>query len=262
MKSHISFSEFSVWNQCSYKHRLQYIDKIDLFEDNEFLSFGKALHSVAEDQAKKKNIENWEEHFDKLFLKSLQELKKKNPKKELDNPLICEMRLQGKKLSSIIFPTLREQLGDFEVLSTEENLYEEIKGLNLLRPYNFKGFIDLVVHLKKENKILILDHKTTTAGWFGRDRTDKMKLYQLIFYKHFYAQKYGIDMEDIDIAFCLLKRKPKKDNVEIYRVTSGEKRTKNALELLEKSINSIIEGKHWKNKRSCERCPYKGIYCK
>jgi hypothetical protein len=47
-----------------------------------------------------------------------------------------------------------------------------------------------------------------------------MITYQLTFYKYFYAQKHGIDQKNIETHFALLKRIAKKDQVEIFRVTS------------------------------------------
>jgi len=254
MKHHISYSEFRQYQVCPYLYKLQYVDGIDLFEDNMFFAFGKALHKVAEVQLGTEEEKDWRELFELTFLQYLMEIKKKNSSYEFDEILLMEMRAQGKILAPIIKSSLKEYFGDFEVLGREKEFYEEIRNLNLLKKMNFKGFIDLVIKTKKDNKVIILDFKSSTFGWYGRDRNDKLKLYQLIYYKHFYAQKYNIDLNDIETYFCLLKRTVKKDYVEIFKITSGEKRINNALQLLEKSINSIIEGKFWKNKRSCGKC--------
>jgi len=48
-----------------------------------------------------------------------------------------------------------------------------------------------------------------------------------------------------------LKRTSKKNIVELFKVTSGQKRIDNALELLHKAIQTIKSGVHIKNKLSC-----------
>ena len=48
----------------------------------------------------------------------------------------------------------------------------------------------------------------------------------------------------------------KKDNVEIFRVTSGPRKTRNATELLTKGIKSIQNGLNIKNRKSCTYCEF------
>ena len=84
-----------------------------------------------------------------------------------------------------------------------------------------------------------------------------MTTYQLTYYKHFYAQKFGVDPNDIETHFALLKRTAKKDIVEIFRVTSGQKKTQNALNLLNKALYNIDNKTFVKNKLSCAKCEFK-----
>ena len=57
--------------------------------------------------------------------------------------------------------------------------------------------------------------------------------------------------------FCVIARlivfgTAKKDHVELFRVTSGKKKTENALNLLNKALHNIDKGKHMKNRASCQ----------
>ena len=61
---------------------------------------------------------------------------------------------------------------------------------------------------------------------------------QLTFYKIFYDQKHNIDPKNVETHFALLKRTAKKNHVEIFRVTSGPRKTKNANDLLLKAISN------------------------
>ena len=95
-----------------------------------------------------------------------------------------------------------------------------------------------------------------------KKRSDKLITYQLTLYKNFYSLKYNIDVKDIETHFALLKRTAKKQNVEIFRVTSGSRKMKNALDLLEQAITTIQSGFSVKNRMSCKYCEfYKTEHC-
>ena len=89
-----------------------------------------------------------------------------------------------------------------------------------------------------------------------KKRTDPISTYQLTLYKHFYAKKHNMPPENIETHFALLKRTAKKENAEIFRVTSGKKKTGNAISLLEKAIKNINAENFIKNRLSCSRCQY------
>ena len=89
-----------------------------------------------------------------------------------------------------------------------------------------------------------------------------MTTYQLAYYKNYYAKKHNIDPQNIETYFALLKRTAKKDNVEIFRVTSGPKKIRNSLNLLKKAVINIDRKNHIKNRLSCRRCEfYKTEHC-
>jgi len=89
-----------------------------------------------------------------------------------------------------------------------------------------------------------------------------MVTYQLTLYKHYFAKKYDINPADIETHFALLKRTAKKDNVELFRTTSGQKKTENALNFLQKAIYNINNKNYLKNRLSCNRCEfYKTEHC-
>ena len=56
-KPHVSFSEIKAWKECAYRHKLIYIDKIDMFEPSPYLDFGTAVHEALEAYLKK---EEWD----------------------------------------------------------------------------------------------------------------------------------------------------------------------------------------------------------
>jgi len=255
---HISYSELKNWEQCPYKHKLVNIDKINNFTGNEYTAFGTALHSVCESlltENKGKDVDEGE-----LFVQEFRkEIKKLDV--ELRKEMIISMFEQGAKIAPIVIPYVMEHFGNIEVFSVEEKLYEDIEGLD----YKFKGFIDFVFKTD-DGKIHILDWKTCSWGWSRDQKSDKMLAYQLVLYKYFFAQKYEIDLDDIEVHFCLLKRTAKKNLVELFSTTSGKKRTDNALELMTRAIKTIKSKVHIKNKLACTKgygCEfYKTEHCK
>ena len=249
---HISFSALKNWNQCPFYYKLTYVDRIKRFQGNHYTAFGTALHEVCEKTLLDASTDE-ESLFEEAFLRELQSLPEE-PRKDLTPKIISDMREQGKRLSTVAIPALREYFTDFELVSTEEGLMEPIAEF-VDAEYDFKGFIDLVVKTP-DGKVHIIDWKTCSWGWDMQRKTDPMTTYQLTLYKHFYAIKHGVDPKDIETHFALLKRTAKKNFVEIFRVTSGPKKTKNALNLLNKALYNINKGTFIKNRLACAKCEF------
>jgi len=258
MRSHISFSELKIWNECPFKHKLVYKDQIKEFLGNEYTAFGTAVHHVCEKVVIDENT-NLLHEFNNKFLEEISILTEK--KVEIKKDLVNQMRKQAKILLFRVLPSLKETFINFEVVSVEEELYETLSNTNL----NFKGYIDLVIKTPDE-KYHVIDWKTCSWGWDSKKKSDRMVTYQLTFYKHFFALKHNIDPKNIETHFALLKRTAKSNNVEIFRVTSGPKKTENALNLLNKATYNIKKDNHIKNRLSCTSgfgCEfYKTQYCR
>ena len=247
--SHISFSEMKIWKECSYRHKLEYLDGLRSFEGNEFTAFGTAIHSYCE-TALVKEVKDPNALFQKEFVKEVEKLLRKDI--ELDQKLISQMEGQGEGILPEILPAFKDCFGDFKVLKTEEMLYEDIDG----HEKKFKGYIDLVIQTE-DGKIHIIDHKSCSWGWNMRKKSEPMITYQLTLYKHFWAKKHNIDPENIETHFALLKRTAKKNRVEIFRVTSGPRKTDSALQVLDQALKNIESGRTIKNRLSCNNyCPF------
>jgi ATP-dependent exoDNAse (exonuclease V) beta subunit len=249
MSSHISFSELKVWNDCSYKHKLQYVDKIKIFTSNEHTTFGTAIHETNEMTLLNKIDKSAAySYFIECFNNQMAPLlNEKNEK------LFNEMKIQAKAILDDVYPAMEKYFGEYEVISTEETLMEKINDLDF--EFFFKGFIDAVIKTK-DGKYHIIDWKTCSWGWDIEKKTAPMTTYQLTFYKEYFAQKHNIDPDMIETHFALLKRTAKKNNVELFKVSSGEKKTKNANTLLTKAIMNINNGKYVKNKLACSTCEF------
>jgi hypothetical protein len=254
---HISFSELKNWAKCPFYHKLVHIDKLKGFVGSEHTAFGTALHEVCEKRVLGEICKGEEiDVFQKTFESEIESLIA--DKVELEQSLVTEMEKQGRLLAPLAVPELDRHFGNYEVISAEEKLYEPIEN----NEYNFKGYIDLVIKTK-DGKYHVIDWKTTSWGWNARRRSDPMVTYQLTLYKYYFARKHNIDPKMIETHFALLKRTAKKDSVEIFRVSSGARKTQNALKLLNKALYNIQSKKQIKNRLSCERCEfYKTQHCR
>lgn len=253
-KTHISFSELKDWNFCPYYRKLVQEDGLNPFTDSIFTVFGTSVHSICETMVKGEDSKNL---FESTFINNIKESPIEPSEQE-----ISSFTKEGKEILEEVLSALDKYFGKYEVLQCEEQLYEKINEFSKGN-YDFKGFIDLVLKTE-DGKIHILDWKTCSWGWDMKKKSDKMVTYQLTLYKKFYAQKHQVDLEQIETHFALLKRTAKPCNkVEIFRVTSGDKKIENATELLTRAVSNITSDKHLKNKLSCSQCKfYKTEYCK
>src|SRR4051812_41435714 len=51
-KPHVSFSEMRDWQDCSYRHKLKHVLKIDKFKPGPLMDFGTAVHASCENYLK------------------------------------------------------------------------------------------------------------------------------------------------------------------------------------------------------------------
>jgi hypothetical protein len=249
---HISYSELKLWAECAWKHKLVYKDKIKKFVGNEYTAFGRALHTLCEHTIEEKiQEEDYDDFFEAAFEKEVMDLMVKEV--DLNEKMLNEMIDQAKKISPMIIPQVVRYFNNYEVHSVEEKLYLDIPELEDCK---FKGFIDLVLKTD-DGKYHIIDWKTCSWGWDAKKKNDKYITYQLTLYKKFFCLKHKIDPKLVETHFALLKRTAKKDNVEIFRVTSGPRKIKNATDLLVKGVRSIYNKAHFKNRNSCSYCEFK-----
>ena len=241
MSNHISFSELKDWNFCAWYHKLTRVDKIAGFTGNEYTAFGSAIHSVCE--KKLLHEEFSEDYFIQELKKNISELDEEH---EVNKKLVLDMIGQGKRIIPEIEDALYDYFEEFEVMAVEMPIFEPIKN----EEYHFKGYIDAVV-ATPDGKIHIFDWKTCSWGWDAKKRSEPMVTYQLTLYKHYFCQKMGVDPKDVETHFALLKRTASKNRVEFFRVTSGPRKTENALKLLNKALYNIKNKRYIKNRLSC-----------
>lgn len=247
----ISYSELKNWKECPYRHKLIYIDKIDTFQGNEFTAFGTSIHAACEESIPN-NLQNPIDLFRKSFEVELNKLRQLEV--ALDENLISDMYTQAIPICEQLLPAVKEYFKEFEVVSVEEEILEPITEFESYGK-KFKGFIDMVIKTDDGN-YHIIDWKTCSWGWSSYKKTDAMTNYQLTYYKNYFSKKHNIDQSQIKTYFALLKRTAKKQNVEIFKVSSGPKKTDNSLKVLENAVINIERGTTVKNRLNCKYCNF------
>jgi hypothetical protein len=225
--------------------------KLISFEGNEFTCFGTAVHEVSEGILKGDARDPYE-HFNERFTEELASVGI-----EEDTELASNMRSEVVGLFELLIPTLDEYFsskGGWSLVSTEESLKEPITE-SKISGYDFKGFIDLVLK-DGQGHYHVIDWKTCSWGWNARKKNDILYVRQLVLYKYFYSKKLDINPRAISTHFGLLKRTAKKNRIELFRVTSGERKTKNSLDFLGKALYNITNKRYIKNRLSCKYCPF------
>ena len=267
-KAHVSFSEIKMWKECSFRHKLTHVDKIDVFEPSPFLDFGTAVHEGCESILESREIDRkkilkdvtdaWEKHgFGKPeWYEKMPGWYKHAPVEEW-----CDW---AENMWNDIPEFLDETFPEWETVKAEEELYEDIEESDA----KFKGFIDAVIKTPKKrgqgDVYWILDWKTAQSyGWRREKKQDILMTAQLILYKHFWSKKHNIPLKDIRCGFILLKRGARPGRVcELVTVSAGPKTMDRALKLMRSMIKMVKKGFNLKNRNSCKFCPYKNTkYC-
>jgi hypothetical protein len=142
--------------------------------------------------------------------------------------------------------------------------------MNVGRNLVYKGFIDLVLYHEPTDKFYVYDIKTSTRGWNDKAKKDENKQMQLVLYKKFFNEQYGIPLENINVEFFIVRRKVwENSEYPIYRVqqhrpAAGRNKLKKADRILEEFIAECFtsKGKYQDKEhpkvvsRLCEWCPF------
>jgi hypothetical protein len=95
-----------------------------------------------------------------------------------------------------IFPT-----ANIKLHSIEYPLNMEVRN-----GVQYIGYIDIVTYNEATKKYVLYDLKTSRSGWTQSQKSDPLKVGQLLLYKRFFSQQLGIDEKNISVEFIILKR--------------------------------------------------------
>lgn len=263
-KIHISFSEYSLFNQCGHRHLLEKHLGIYQQPASIHLFFGNSVHSSIENSIKEgwdkeKTVNFFDDNFSKAMMDNMRETNE-------FKTMFPHFLNHGKAILETL--SIDNILSEYELVSVEEPLYENIHA-----NFYFKGFIDLVLRHKVTKRYLILDWKTSTMAWdVNKKLSDSIFLGQMRFYKYFWGRKNNINLEDIDCRYVVLNRLKKKNDMDSYPapfqivdVNSTLPEVKSSLKNMALTIKKIHIEKSFpkikyigSEKMGCIFCPLKG----
>ena len=201
--THISFSEFTLYKNCPHQHLVIKHLGVDKGDLSIHLFFGNCIHESFEYALRDgMGLEDRVKKFREDFYKQMVDNMKGITGFEEVYPYLD----QGENIIRTF--NTEELVGQYEVVSVEEDLYEQISGR-----FHFKGFIDLVLKNKNTGRYLIVEWKTSGQKWDIKKKiVDEIFMSQMRFYKFFWARKHGLDIDDIDCQYIVLNRLVNKKN--------------------------------------------------
>lgn len=266
-KPHISYSEVSTWKNCSWRHKLLYLDGITSDDKSPYLSYGSLVHNAVEGFLNGKPTDldiievgirkAWDENgFDTPEYISSQTLRAAGQGWKYNHDNVDAWVKSGRTCIEALPIFLESQFPGWKSVAAEHALYESIEGLDVGK---FKGFIDSVIELPN-GKHVILDWKTAgPKGWSQDKKRDFMVHAQIILYKHYWMRLTGKSSKDVKTAFVLLKRNSKlKSAIAIVEASSGPKSIEKANKVVANMVKTMERGMFIKNRYSCKFCEFQG----
>ena len=107
---------------------------------------------------------------------------------------------------------------NYELIGVEVPIFTTVQ-----EGVEFRSFLDVVIRNKISGDITIIDLKTSTRSWTNFHKKNFYKISQLLLYKQFYSDKFGVSLDKIFVEFLILKRKiAKKSDFPISRLQRFE----------------------------------------
>jgi hypothetical protein len=209
----ISYSQYSQWDVCPWKWKLNYVDKLSTFTDNIHTLFGTSMHEVLQTYL----TVMYEDTIKMADALPLQEMLLKRMKTNYS-------QIMGRNGGEVfVEQTEMEEFYQHGLLILEwfkkkRGSYFSKKGYELVGievPIDYKmndgvkfiGYIDVLIHDTVRDRYKIIDIKTSTMGWNKYQKADKNKTDQLLLYKNFWGAQNNIPLDKIDVEYFIVKRK-------------------------------------------------------
>ena len=201
-----------MFSECPERWKLNYVDKLRVFETNIFLIFGTAMHEV---------IQTW---LEVMYNDSIKNADKLNLEQRLHDKLIEGFKKAKEEEGKD--PCTKEQLKEFfqdgidilDFVKKRRADYFSKRGYKLIgcevpidvdlrKNVKMVGYLDIVILDEYHNILKIYDIKTSTQGWNKWQKKDENKTQQLLLYKQFYAKQYNHPIDKIEVEYFIVKRR-------------------------------------------------------
>lgn len=246
----VSYSNISTFLQCQRKWKLTYIDKLDKKQDSADTIYGTVIHEAIQKflhyyysntlttlQANKQKLL---EQYSIFIMNGLEQgfIKKLNLSYQITEQYLG----YGMELIKQFIPHVNKWFSKsgMELQGTEIQL-------NINEPnwkIRFNGYIDILLHDKKNNRYKIIDLKTSRTSWNDNQKNDQVKRLQLLLYKIFLSQLKSIPLQNIDIEFLILKKivfqgQYKVSRIQKYQPPHGKATINKAVKLFNETLKEM-----------------------
>lgn len=270
-KKHVSYSQFGTFLTCPFKYKLSYIDNIDVSTNNEYNTFGTAMHKTVQDFVS--NIYNRELHENSHITntsrlrKYIEEISKENNISDQAISALENFYFNGIYILKDLYKKRHIYFSEnWQLIDNEYKLEIELQNnIDLI------GYIDTVLYDKKNDEYILYDYKTSLWGWKEYKKKDIITRWQLILYKMFFAQSKNIPLNKIKIAYIILKQNIYKNadfpqsRVSKFEPPSGTQTVNKCFDSFVNFVTTIQDDTFIYNKtndlKNCKYCPFKGEYC-
>lgn len=246
----VSYSSISTFLQCPRKWKLIYIDKLDKKQESADIIYGSVMHQTIQKfltyyyantlVTLHNNKNELLDEYTTFFMKGLDE--GLNKKLHLPYEVIQQYLGYGIDLLKQFIPKVNKWFpkSGVELEGTELQLNVLYSNWNI----KFKGYIDILLHDKKNNRYKIVDLKTSRTSWNDKQKNDEITRLQLLLYKIFLSQEKSIPVQNIDIQFLILKKiiyqsKYPVSRIQKYQPPNGKVSLNKALKLFNETLKNM-----------------------
>ena len=274
----ISYSQYSMYSQCQHQWYLTYVKKHREFKPSIYLVFGTAFHETIQhylqvmfDKSAKaaNSIDTTEYLKERMYENYKLAIEDNKGQKFIERKEFDEFVQDGvtimdwiKKNRAKYFNVRNTKLIGVEI-PFEHHVVDEIPNVIMV------GSIDLIFYNKNTDTYDIYDVKTSTKGWKDSEKKDKLKVSQVLLYKHFYSKALNIDQDKISVKFFVVKRRPfispdyPTKYVQEFEPAQGKKKVKDAVQGVSEFIKNCftvdakyIDKEYPKNFDACKWCAF------
>lgn len=280
----ISFSQFQMYNECPKKWELNYKEGLRVPSFSINMSFGTAIHTTIQnyltvyynESGNKADEIDLHSYFQDEFAKTYQKEYKQNNNTHFSS---AEEMKEFYEDGIQILDWIKKKRGHYfskrgwHLIGCELPLI--ITPNKAYKNVIYKGFLDLVLYHEDLDEFTIFDIKTSTYSWGDKQKKNEIKQAQLLLYKKFFSEQFGVDIDKIKIEFFIVKRKLNEESeypqkrVQQYVPAHGTSKINKAKNALDEFINKCFKtdetfkdtshepnpGKH------CDWCPFNNKQC-
>jgi len=246
--SHLSVSRKQCWDLCEQQYKYRYhLNVVSNKPQQIYFTYGQIIHKGAELYVESKGSNTLEHYIKNIIEGNIAIQRDSDNKSKISLPIAYQRKI-GDHVRAIKNIT--------EYSGFDGDLEFEFK-LDLDPPNNITayGFIDRLI--KKNDKIFIIDYKTTKKGPYRKNKFTIKSDLQMQTYALVVKELFNIKAENIVLALFYL------DGCELISVSFSEETLQNCkktlIETYKKIINKDPDEVHGNVGEHCRRCDYNDI---